>query len=66
MTAPMTSEQLARWVRAEMRRTTSRDYRINLEALDPQSLQEMLRFLHDVDHEKRMAVNRASTQPWRR
>jgi DNA-directed RNA polymerase subunit F len=58
--------QLARTVNAEMRRATSRDYRIKFDQLDPESLREMLRFLRDIDHEKRLAVRRAQTQPWRR
>jgi len=53
-------------VRGEMRRATGRDYRVNLEALDAESLREMLRFMRDIEHEKRIAINRARTQPWRR
>jgi len=26
----------------------------------------MLRFMRDIEHEKRIAINRARTQPWRR
>lgn len=61
-----TIPQLVRSVKAEMMRATSRDYRINLEALDPESLREMLRFLRDIEHEKRMAARKAQLQPWRR
>lgn len=63
---PVNTQQMARAIRAEMRRATSRDYKIQLEALDAESLREMQRFLRDIEHEKLTAVNRARTQPWRR
>jgi len=53
-------------VRAEVRRASGRDYRINLEALDAESLRELLRLLRDLEGEKRNATRRAQLTPWRR
>ena len=47
-------------------RATGRRYRIQLEALDDESLREFQRLLRDLDHEKQMAVQQARLQPWRR
>jgi hypothetical protein len=47
-------------------RATGRRCSIKLEALDDESLRELQRLLHDLDHEKQMAVQQARLQPWRR
>ena len=41
-------------------------YRIDLDALDVESLRELQRLLRDLDHEKQAAVNRARMMPWAR
>ena len=41
-------------------------YRLQLEALDDESLRELQRLLSDLDYEKQMAVQQARLQPWRR
>lgn len=46
-------------LRAEMRRATGRDYRVNLDPLDDASLRELRRFLRDVEYERTAAVRRA-------
>lgn len=56
---------LVRWLRAEMARATGRSYRMDLEALDVESLREIQRLLRDVDGDKRQAVQRARLTPWR-
>ncbi len=54
-------------LRAEIQRQTGRRYdRLDLQALDPESLRELQRLLRDLDHEKQMAVQPARLQPWRR
>lgn len=40
--------------------------RIDLDALDVESLRELQRLLRDLDHEKQPAVNRARLTPWTR
>lgn len=57
--------RLAEWLRAELARATGRRYRIDLDALDAESLRELQRLLRDLDHEKQAAVNRARLMPWR-
>lgn len=57
--------RLVEWLRAELARATGRRYRIDLDALDIESLRELHRVLHDLDHEKQTAVNRARIMPWR-
>jgi hypothetical protein len=44
---------------------TGRRYRIDLDALDVDSLRQLQRLLRDLDHEKQAAVNRARLMPWR-
>ena len=59
--------RLVEWLRAEIQRQTGRRYdRLDLDALDPESLRELQRLLRDLDAEHRMAVQRARLQPWRR
>jgi hypothetical protein len=57
--------RLVEWLRAELARATGRRYRIEVAALDVESLRELQRLLRDLDHEKRAAVNRARLMPWR-
>jgi len=64
-TADCERRRLAEWLRAELARATGRRYRINLDALDAESLRELQRLLRDLDHEKQAAVNRARMMPWR-
>ena len=57
---------LIQWLRAEMARAAGRAYpRLDLEALDLDSLRELQRLLRDLDGERRMAVQRARICPWR-
>jgi len=51
---------------AEISRATGPRYRIQLEALDDESLRELQRLLCDLDHERQTAVQQARLQPWRR
>ena len=57
--------RLVEWLRAEMARATGRSYRVDLDALDVESLRELQRLLRDLDAERRMAVQRARMMPWR-
>ena len=58
--------RLVEWLRAEIQRQTGRRYdRLDLDALDPESLRELQRLLRDLDAEQRMAVQRARICPWR-
>ena len=45
---------------------TGRRYQIDFDALDFQSLRELVRLIRDLDHEKQAAVNRVRMMPWRR
>ena len=56
--------RLIEWLRAETARGTGRHYQIDLDALDIQSLRELVRLIRDLDHEKHAAVNRARMMPW--
>jgi len=58
-------QQLIRWLRAEMARSTGKRYQIKLELLDSTSLRDLQRLLRDLDHEKQMAVRNARLFPWR-
>ena len=58
--------RLVGWLPSEITRATGRRYRIQLDALDDESLRELQRLLRDLDHEKQMAVQQARLQPWRR
>ena len=44
--------RLVEWLRAELARATGRRYRIDLDALDIESLRELQRLLRDLDYEK--------------
>jgi hypothetical protein len=58
--------RLVEWLRAEIQRQTGRRYdRLDLDALDPESLRELQRLLRDLEAEQRMAVQRARICPWR-
>ena len=58
--------RLVEWLRAEIQRQTGRRYdRLDLDALDPESLRELQRLLRDLEAEQRMAVQRARLTPWR-
>ncbi len=58
--------RLIEWLRAEMARATGRRYdRLNLDALDMESLRELQRLLRDLDGEHRAAIQRARLCPWR-
>jgi len=52
-------------LRAEIQRATGRRYRIDLEALDPESLRDLQRLLRDLEDERRRAVQQARMMPWR-
>ncbi|HHQ41283.1 MAG TPA: hypothetical protein ENK20_03205 [Chromatiales bacterium] len=52
-------------LRAEIQRATGRRYRIDLEALDQESLGELRRLLRDLEDERRRAVQQARMTPWR-
>jgi hypothetical protein len=58
--------RLVEWLVAEISRATGRRYRIQLEALEDESLRELQRLLRDLDHEKQRVVQQARLQPWRR
>jgi ribosome recycling factor len=53
-------------LRNAMLRTTGRDYRVSLDALDDETRRELQRFFRDVAYDKQAAVNNARRQPWRR
>ena len=58
---------LIQWLRAEMARAAGRAYpRLDLDALDMDSLRELQRLMRDLDAERRMAVQRARLTPWRK
>ena len=58
--------RLIEWLRAETAGAIGRRYQIDFDALDVQSLRELVRLIRDLDHEKQAAVNRARMMPWRR
>jgi hypothetical protein len=56
---------LIQWLRAEMARAAGRAYpRLDLDALDMDSVRELQQLLRDLDAERRMAVQRARMTPW--
>jgi len=66
MAADYDKRSLIQWLRAEMARAAGRAYpRLDLDALDLDSLRELQRLLRDLDAERRMAVQRARMMPWR-
>jgi hypothetical protein len=66
MTSTYDKRRLIEWLWAEMARATGRRYQIDFDALDVQSLRELVRLIRDLDHDKQSAVNRARMMPWRR
>ena len=46
--------------------SSDRRYPIDFDALDVQSLRELVRLIRDLEHEKQAAVNQARMMPWRR
>ena len=66
MTGDYDKRRLIEWLRAETARATGHRYQIDFDALDVQSLRELVRLIRDLDHEKQAAVNRARMRPWRR
>ena len=56
---------LIRHLRFEMQRATGGVYRIDLEALDAESLRVFQRLLQDLGAERTRAVRRAAMEPWR-
>jgi hypothetical protein len=58
--------RLIEWLRAEAARATGRRHAIKYEALDVDSLRELVRLIRDLEHEKQAALNRARMTPWRR
>ncbi len=58
--------RLIEWLRAEADRATGRRHAVNYEALDVNSLRELVRLIRDLEHEKHAAVNRARMMLWRR
>jgi len=66
MTSDYDKRRLIEWLRAETARVTGRRYQVDLDALDVQSLRELVRLIRDLDHEKQSAVKRARMMPWRR
>ena len=66
MAADYDKRSLIQWLRAEMARAAGRAYpRLDLDALDLDSLRDLQRLLRDLDAERRMAVQRARMMPWR-
>lgn len=55
-------------LRADIRQATGRDYRIDWENIDEQSIREMLRLMIDLKFEHQRAMNnekmRARRMPW--
>jgi hypothetical protein len=56
--------QIVRWFDATMATTIGRRYRIDLEALDHQSLRELQRLVRDLVEEKEEAERKARLMPW--
>ena len=54
-----------RHLRAEMQRATGRVCRIEMEALDVESLRALQRVLQDLEAERTKAARRAAMEPWR-
>jgi hypothetical protein len=57
--------RLIEWLRAETARATGRRHAIKYEALDVDSLRELVRLIRDLEHERQAARNRARMMPWR-
>ena len=63
---PPDTTRLQAQVHGAMQRLSGRCYRVRLELLPYSSLQELVRFLRDVEYAKDSAVRRARLEPWRR
>ena len=50
-------------IETEIARATGRRYKIDLDGMNEESLQELLRMIRDLDHEKTLAAQRAHRQP---
>lgn len=61
----MSWPHLARQVEATIAQATGRSYRIPFDALDEDSLREILRLLRDLEDARRSAVQWAAREPWR-
>jgi hypothetical protein len=59
----MSDAPLIQLIRAEMQRFTGRQYQIAFNQFDARSLQELLRFLLDAEHEPPRSQLSASPQP---
>jgi hypothetical protein len=62
----MNTHVLRAVIEAEIARATGRRYKIDLDGMNEESLQELLSMIRDLDHEKTIAAQRAHRQPWRR
>ena len=62
----MTDPRLREHVRAELSRLTGKRYAVHLDALDDDSVRELLRFVRDAAYEKGKARRQASRERWRR
>lgn len=62
----MNTARLRDQVRAEMSRLTGKRYTLDLDAMDDDSLRELVRFVRDAVHEKTRARQQAIREPWRR
>jgi hypothetical protein len=62
----MEKRQLIQAIVSMLRHKTGRQYRIELDALDLESLRELLRALRDFETEARMQISLARRMPWRR
>ena len=58
--------RLAKQVEGEIERASRRQYRLNLDNLDDLTLQELRRFVRDMEYEKQVAINRLRRNPWSR
>ena len=64
MPANHARHSLIRRLRAQIART-GRNYRIDLEALDLDSLRDLERLLRDLEYDRRRDVEQARIFPWR-
>ena len=64
MPADHAKHSLTRRLRTQIART-GRNYRIDLEALDLDSLRDLERFLRDLEYDRRRDVEQARIFPWR-
>jgi len=50
----------------DVARITGRRYAVDYEALNAESLRELVRLVQDLEHDRKAAVNQARMMPWRR